>query len=135
MILVYIPGCFDLLHIGHVAALEQAKRLGDKLAVGVPSDEVVRRDKGEFPAIPLSHRIAMLYSLRCVDMVVPYFEFEFVSSLEMIRPQVLAVGEPWGGANRHIDAELWADRNNCRFERIDRSPEESTTKIKERIRA
>ena len=54
---VYTVGTFDLLHVGHLALLEYCATLGDKVAVGVASDEVVKLYKPNIPVIPLEQRI------------------------------------------------------------------------------
>lgn len=68
-------GCFDLLHVGHVTYLEQAKALGDRLCVAVNSDESVKKLKGESrPINGLQERMTVLAALACVDWVVPFTE-------------------------------------------------------------
>jgi rfaE bifunctional protein nucleotidyltransferase chain/domain len=68
--LVIVTGAFDLLHVGHLRFLEAARRLGDRLAVGVESDERVRRWKGpRRPVQAQEDRIELLAALRCVDQV------------------------------------------------------------------
>ena len=68
---VYTVGTFDLLHVGHLALLDYCRTLGDSLAVGVASDEVVNSYKPNVPVIPLEQRVTMLKALRCVDIVRP----------------------------------------------------------------
>ena len=73
--IVMTNGCFDLLHAGHVAYLEQARALGDRLIVAVNDDASVRGLKGDTrPVQPLSTRMAVLAALRAVDWVVPFSE-------------------------------------------------------------
>lgn len=140
--IVFTPGIFDLLHVGHVAHLERCKGLagegnsGDgagRLVVGVPSDEAVIADKGRPPVIPHRDRLKMIAAMRCVDVVIPYFALEFITSLEMIRPDILAVSETWGSDARHVDAQVWARGNGCRFLKLPYYRGESTTEIKRRI--
>ncbi|SFD73750.1 D-alpha,beta-D-heptose 7-phosphate 1-kinase /D-beta-D-heptose 1-phosphate adenylyltransferase [Thiohalospira halophila DSM 15071] len=72
---VITNGCFDLLHAGHVAYLESARALGDRLIVAVNDDDSVRRLKGEGrPLNPVDRRMAVLAGLRAVDWVVPFSE-------------------------------------------------------------
>lgn len=132
--LVYAPGCWDLLHVGHLEFLEAARALGDRLAVGVASDEVICADKGRKPVIPLPDRLRMLRSLRCVDLALPYYALDFLPHLEALRPAILAVGEEWGGAQRHDDAELWARNVGCRVARLPYWRGESTSAIRERVK-
>jgi cytidyltransferase-like protein len=133
MQIIYIPGVWDLLHVGHVAILEKSSALGDKLIVGVPSDQVVLEDKRALPIIPLRDRITMLESLSCTDVVVPYYRLEFVPHLKMFKPDILVVGETWGTASRHVLAEEWAKNNGCRVVTMPYCREECTTDIKQRI--
>ena len=73
--IIMTNGCFDILHIGHVTYLEQAKALGDRLCVAVNSDESVKKLKGDArPINGLQERMALLAALSCVDWVVPFWE-------------------------------------------------------------
>ena len=86
-------GCFDLLHAGHVAVLEQARALGDCLVVLLNADASVRRLKG--PTRPLqsqADRATLLRALGCVDAVVVFDEDTPVAALERLRPDVWAKG-------------------------------------------
>lgn len=130
---VYIPGVWDLLHVGHLHILGQARDLGDRLVVGVPSDAVVEEDKGSPPVITLQDRVRMLQALRCVTLVIPYHKLEFLTHLEWVRPQVLVVGEQWGTLQRHKDAEEWMANHGGRVVMVSRYPNESTTDIKRRV--
>ena len=68
--IVLTQGTYDMVHIGHARYLEEAKRHGDFLIVGVDSDEKVRFRKGpERPVVPQEERLEMLTHLRCVDVV------------------------------------------------------------------
>jgi D-beta-D-heptose 7-phosphate kinase/D-beta-D-heptose 1-phosphate adenosyltransferase len=72
---VFTNGCFDLLHVGHVRSLEQAKGLGDRLVVGVNRDASVRRLKGRArPVVSERQRAVLLAALACVDWVVLFGE-------------------------------------------------------------
>jgi D-beta-D-heptose 7-phosphate kinase / D-beta-D-heptose 1-phosphate adenosyltransferase len=73
--IIMTNGCFDLLHAGHVAYLQQARALGDRLIVAVNSDASVKRLKGESrPINDLQARMTVLSALACVDWVVPFGE-------------------------------------------------------------
>jgi D-beta-D-heptose 7-phosphate kinase/D-beta-D-heptose 1-phosphate adenosyltransferase len=83
-------GCYDLLHPGHVASLQAARKQGDLLVVGVNSDRSVREIKGpERPLIDEQGRAAMLAALACVDYVVIFDEASVAPLVERIRPDVL----------------------------------------------
>ncbi len=95
--IVFTNGCFDLIHAGHVRLLNQAKKLGDILVVGLNSDASVRRIKGRGrPILPLRDRIEVLVNLKCVDHVVPFSEDTPRRLIEKIRPDVLIKGGDWG---------------------------------------
>jgi D-beta-D-heptose 7-phosphate kinase/D-beta-D-heptose 1-phosphate adenosyltransferase len=86
-------GCFDVLHAGHVAYLEEAKSLGDRLIVAVNDDESVRRLKGESrPINALEDRLLVLAGLAAVDWVVPFSEDTPARLIEAVLPDVLVKG-------------------------------------------
>jgi D-beta-D-heptose 7-phosphate kinase/D-beta-D-heptose 1-phosphate adenosyltransferase len=92
-VVVFTNGCFDLLHVGHVALLERAAALGDALFVGVNSDRSVRRLKGPGrPVIPLAERMEVLAALSAVDYVVPFGAATPAWLIAAIRPDVLVKG-------------------------------------------
>ena len=91
--IVMTNGCFDILHPGHVAYLEQAARLGDRLIVAVNDDASVTRLKGEGrPVNPVAQRMAVLAGLRAVDWVVPFSEDTPERLICAVRPDVLVKG-------------------------------------------
>ncbi|MCH8301309.1 MAG: bifunctional D-glycero-beta-D-manno-heptose-7-phosphate kinase/D-glycero-beta-D-manno-heptose 1-phosphate adenylyltransferase HldE [Proteobacteria bacterium] len=91
--IVMTNGCFDVLHAGHVAYLEEAKSLGDRLIVAVNDDESVRRLKGsDRPVNALQDRMAVLAGLAAVDWVVPFSEDTPARLIRMILPDVLVKG-------------------------------------------
>lgn len=130
MQIVYAPGCWDLLHVGHVNFLERASKFGH-LIVGVASDQCIIEDKGKPPIIPLVDRIKMLSSLRCVSMAVPYYRLEFISHLSCYKPNVLAVGVQWGTQERHVNAEKWCEENGAKKLILQYTEGVSTTRIRE----
>ena len=86
-------GCFDLLHAGHVATLEAARRLGDCLVVCVNSDDSVRRLKGPSrPLVPEPDRVRVLAALGSVDAVAVFDEDTPLAVLDRIRPDVWVKG-------------------------------------------
>jgi len=95
-IVVFTNGCFDLLHVGHVRSLEQARRLGDRLIVAVNSDASVRRLKGASrPLVPARQRMEIVSALECVDWVVQFRAATPLSIIRTLRPDVLAKGGDW----------------------------------------
>jgi rfaE bifunctional protein nucleotidyltransferase chain/domain len=91
--LVFTNGCFDILHVGHIQYLEQSRALGDKLIVGLNSDESVRRLKG--PTRPVNNqadRKRMLEALRCVDEVVIFDEDTPYHLIVSLQPDIVTKG-------------------------------------------
>jgi D-beta-D-heptose 7-phosphate kinase/D-beta-D-heptose 1-phosphate adenosyltransferase len=94
--IVFTNGCFDLLHVGHVRSLEQARGLGDRLVIGVNSDASVRRIKGPSrPIVRARERAEVLAALACVDWVVIFGEATPLQLIRALRPDVLAKGGDW----------------------------------------
>ena len=91
--LVFTNGCFDLLHLGHVEYLAQARALGDALVVGLNSDASVRRLNGAGrPLVPEAGRAAMLAGLRSVDAVTLFDEDTPLELIRALLPDVLVKG-------------------------------------------
>ncbi len=94
---VFTNGCFDLLHVGHVSYLEQARRAGDCLVVGLNSDRSVR-SLGKGPGRPINtqdDRARVLSALGCVDYVVVFDEATPLNLITALRPDVLVKGADW----------------------------------------
>jgi rfaE bifunctional protein nucleotidyltransferase chain/domain len=94
---VFTNGCFDILHRGHVAYLEEAAAFGKSLVVGVNSDASVRRlEKGrDRPVNPLDDRMAVLAGLGCVSLVIPFEEDTPLELIKLVRPEHLVKGGDW----------------------------------------
>ena len=87
--LIFTNGCFDLLHTGHVYALEKAKKEGDILWVGVNSDVSVRTLKGSTrPIYPQEARLYLLNALQCIDGLILFDGTDCARELELIQPDV-----------------------------------------------
>ncbi|MFC8192970.1 PfkB family carbohydrate kinase [Cellulomonas sp. NPDC057328] len=97
--LVATGGCFDIVHAGHVATLQAARRLGDALVVLMNSDASVRRLKGAGrPVVTAADRARVLEALDCVDAVVVFDEDDPRAALDRLAPDVWAKGGDYGGA-------------------------------------
>jgi len=94
--IVFTNGCFDLLHLGHIQYLREAKKLGDVLIVGLNSDASVKKLKGNNRPIhnELS-RSTMLAALEMVDQVIVFEESTPLTLIEYILPDVLVKGGDW----------------------------------------
>jgi rfaE bifunctional protein nucleotidyltransferase chain/domain len=128
---VYTVGTFDLLHVGHLALLEYCRTLGDTVAVGVASDGVVSSYKPRVPVIPLEQRMEMLKALRCVDIVRPYHELEYVSACKELNPDIFVIGEDWGDKPHNIDVENYLKSGGKKIIQVSYNPKTSSTKIKQ----
>lgn len=94
--IVFTNGCFDLLHVGHVRYLRQARALGDVLVVAVNSDRSVRKLKGETRPIQNEQdRLEILASLDSVDYVTLFDEDTPLAVIERLQPDVLVKGGDW----------------------------------------
>ncbi|MFN4290614.1 MAG: bifunctional D-glycero-beta-D-manno-heptose-7-phosphate kinase/D-glycero-beta-D-manno-heptose 1-phosphate adenylyltransferase HldE [Permianibacter sp.] len=90
---VFTNGCFDILHAGHVTYLEQARKLGDRLIVGVNTDESVRKLKGDGrPVNSVDRRMHVLAALESVDWVVPFAEDTPARLIDAVIPDILVKG-------------------------------------------
>ncbi len=127
--IVFTNGCFDILHLGHVRYLEQAKALGDVLIVGVNSDSSVRRLKGPSrPVNPQYDRAYLLASLEAVDYVVVFDEDTPYELIKRVRPDILVKG------GDYKDKKVVGSDIAKETRLIDFVPGKSTTSIIERMR-
>ncbi len=93
---VFTNGCFDILHVGHVAYLRRAKKLGDALIVGLNSDASVRAIKGkDRPINREADRAEILSALSFVDYVTIFSESNPEKLIRALKPDVLVKGSDW----------------------------------------
>jgi len=92
---VFTNGCFDIIHVGHVRYLREAKALGDILVVGLNSDASVSRIKIGRPVIPEWQRAEVLASLEMVDYITIFDEDTPYELIKELRPDVLVKGSDW----------------------------------------
>jgi len=130
---VYTVGTFDLLHVGHLALLEYCATLGDTVAVGVASDEVVKLYKPRIPIVPLEQRIEMLQALRCVDIVLPYHELDYLTVCKEVKADIFVIGEDWGRKPHNQDVENYFNVQGKKVVQIKYHPRTSSTKIKKTV--
>ena len=111
---VFTNGGFEILHVGHVRSLVDARSRGDLLLVAVNSDASIRRNKGEGrPVVPEAERVEVLCALECVDLVTVFDDPTVARLLRLLRPQVHAKGRDYTPENlperetvREIGAEI-----------------------------
>jgi len=98
--IVFTNGCFDILHLGHVKYLEEAKKLGDTLIVGINSDSSVSRLKGKTrPINSIKDRSQIIASLKSVDYVIPFEEDTPFELIKAIVPDILVKGSDYKDKN------------------------------------
>jgi D-beta-D-heptose 7-phosphate kinase/D-beta-D-heptose 1-phosphate adenosyltransferase len=130
---VFTNGVFDLLHPGHVRYLQQARKLGDMLVVGLNSDASVRRNKGpDRPINPEDERAEVLAALDSVDAVVIFDEDTPAEIVRALQPDILVKGADWPA-----DQIVGRDTVEARGGRVVRMPVEqgfSTTALLDLIK-
>jgi len=118
---VYAYVVADLLHTGHILYLENAKALGDKLIVGVLTDEATMEKKLK-PILSFSERMRLIKALKCVDCVVAQTEYSPERNIKTINPDIIVESE---------SHEVNTDKRIIIFPYY---PEQSSTKIKEKLK-
>ena len=94
--IVFTNGCFDLLHYGHVKYLQEAKRKGDILVVGINSDASLRRLKGSRrPIVNAQDRLKIIAALESVDYAVLFKEDTPFNLISLLKPDILVKGADW----------------------------------------
>lgn len=93
--IVFTNGCFDIIHLGHVRYLREAKKLGDVLIIGINSDKSVSKIKPGRPVNPQDQRAEVLSSLEMVDYVTMFDEDTPYELIKMLKPDLLVKGGDW----------------------------------------
>ena len=134
---VLVGGVFDILHVGHVHFLKQAKELGDELVVIVAHDETVRMQKRRDPINPAEDRAELLRAIRYVDEV--YIGSPGTIDFELVRridPDVIAIGPDQSFSCEKLKEELRKHGINAEVIRVPylyKSDRAKTSKIIQRI--
>jgi glycerol-3-phosphate cytidylyltransferase len=106
----YVPGAYDMFHIGHLNILRRARLECDHLIAGVVTDEVLERAKGRAPIVPLAERLEIVGSMACVDAVVTDVSSDKVVMWERLGFDVLFKGDDWKGTEKgdRLESDLGA---------------------------
>ncbi len=140
--IVLASGVFDLLHLGHVRFLEEAKKAGGsnaELIVIVARDRTVEQRKGRKPIVPESQRCALVASLRVVDKaILGYENFNMGEVIEKVKPDVIALGydSHAGSIEREVKDALTGKNLNIKVVKIGHFRQDeldSSSKIKQKI--
>ncbi|GCE14277.1 adenylyltransferase/cytidyltransferase family protein [Tengunoibacter tsumagoiensis] len=100
---VFTNGCFDLLHLGHIRYLQEARSQGEFLILGLNSDESVRLLKGPTrPLVPAEERAEMLAALACIDYVTVFPERTANNLIDLLRPAIYVKGGDYAGAHSDV---------------------------------
>jgi FAD synthetase len=137
---VLASGVFDLLHLGHVKFLEEAKKAGGKdaeLLVIIARDCTVEKNKGRKPIMPENQRRALVESLKVVDEAVLGFEeFDIGDVIERIKPDVIALGYDQAGMEKRVQEYVDKHKLNVAVIKIGKFEEDaldSSSKIRQKI--
>ena len=128
-IIVTTNGCFDILHVGHVQYLTEAKALGDILIIGMNSDASVRRNKGPLrPIVPERERAQLLAALEAVDAVFIFDDKTPMPWLSKIKPHVHVKGGDYANIDKMIERET-VEKGGGRVALARLAKNKSTTKV------
>ena len=92
---VYTFVCADLFHVGHLMAIQDARKMGDYLIVGVLTDEAMMEYKRK-PVISFKDRAEIVSNIRGVDEVVPQYHRDPTETLKQVKPDIVCHGDDWG---------------------------------------
>ena len=137
---VLASGVFDLLHLGHVKFLEEAKKAGGKdveLIVIIARDSTVEKNKGRRPIMSENQRRALVESLKVVDEAVLGFEqFDLGDVIELVKPDVIALGYDQVDMEKGVKAYVKTHGLSIKVIRIGKFEEDeldSSSKIRQKI--
>lgn len=123
-------GCFDLLHVGHVRFLREARSLGDSLVVGLNGDVSVRALKGAGrPVNPDADRAEVLAALGCVDVVVVFPETRATHFLGVAQPDVYVKGGDYRPEDLDVDEQAAVKKAGGQIRVLKLTPGKSTTAV------
>ena len=138
--IVLASGTFDLLHLGHIRYLEEAKKAGGRnveLVVIVARDSTVEKRKGFKPVMSENQRRALVEALKVVDeAILGYEDFDIGKVIEKIKPDVIAVGHDQGGVEKTVRGYVRGKRLNIEVVKISKFGEDelnSSSQIKRNI--
>jgi len=128
-------GCFDLLHVGHVRFLQEAKKRGDLLIVGVNGDRSVRELKGEGrPVNGEADRAEVVAGLGCVDAVVIFPDKRATEFLRAVRPEVYVKGGDYQADQLDKDEVMVVKEGGGEVQVLALTPGRSTTAVLQKLK-
>lgn len=106
---VFTSGSWDLFHVGHLNVLRRSKALGDRLIVGVSTDELIEDYKGMPPVIPFEERIEIVGAIDCVDLAVEQTILTEIRQLQEHEVDIVTIGDDWKG--RYLEGLEWMEQH------------------------
>jgi len=120
-------GTFDMFHIGHLKLLQRLKKMGDKLLVGVSTDEF-NTLKNKKTLIPYKHRAEIISNIKCVDLVIPETNWEQkIEDIKKYNVDIFAMGNDWEGKFDYL-------KEYCEVIYLPRTKDISTTLLKKSLK-
>lgn len=129
-VLGYVPGAYDVFHVGHLRILERSRRRCDRLVVGVVGDELAAAARGELPAVSLAERMEIVAALPWVDEVVEDVSSDKSIAWERVRFDVLFKGDDWRGTPKGDRLELAMARVGAKVMYLPYTRETSSTRLR-----
>lgn len=104
----YVPGAWDMFHVGHLNLLRRARTHCGELVVGVVSDEALFEMKGKYPIVPLEERMEIVAAIGIVDSVVVDFSLNKLEVWQRVQFDVLFKGDDWQGTakGRRLESDM-----------------------------
>ena len=131
---VFTAGVWDILHVGHVNLLRRAKALGDRLIVGVLTDEAAERYKPR-PVMPFDQRLELISELRTVDDVVQVDDTNATTLLQQLKPHILVHGSDILKKADWEIGQTWMREHGRQFVVLPYTEGVSSTRLKTTVRA
>jgi glycerol-3-phosphate cytidylyltransferase len=131
---IYIPGVFDLFHIGHLKLLKNIKENHNGfIIIGLQSDESVKKQKGHTPTMTFNERKEILINLNIIDSVIEYEKIDQSDILNKYNITTFVIGPEFGSCEEHINTLNYCKINNINVIITERTPNISTSHIIQRV--
>lgn len=133
MIKVFSSGVFDILNLGHINILTNAKKLGDYLIVAIQDDESVKKYKGKYPILSIKERIDQVSAFPFVDEIIVYSDIDQRLIWDKIKPNIIVQGDDYLHSGDRTESIKYLKEHGIRLILFPRTDGISSTEIKKRI--
>lgn len=133
MIKVFSSGVFDILNLGHINILTNAKKLGDYLIVAIQDDESVKKYKGKYPILSIKERVDQISAFPFVDEIIVYNDIDQRSIWDKIKPNIIVQGDDYLHSGDRSESIKYLKEHGVRLILFPRTDGISSTEIKKRI--